>query len=422
MKILLWGLGVDFNIIINNVVWKRDIEIIGFLESKKVKGIFEHEEKIYPIYAPYEIGLVKYDYIIISNYHFEECLLIAEKNGIDLEKIIVPYFNNIIDENLVVSKSEKCMENALEIIEKLNIQHDYSQKKRILLYGDNRYLWQFLCVSTCKKDVEIIGIVTTTHSIQGYIKVYGKETKIIESYEIKNISFDMMLILDENAPSIFTEISQVVNKSKMVIPFMTGIEENEYEIVVKLLPYIFEAENVVDTLSTLHSTGLQHPSGRQPQHMIYDLINYSLFNCMEYRKLGFPYPTIGRGPSDDYMRVRTLELLIDEIKRRNIEGNVAELGVYKGEFAKILRFYFPQKELYLYDTFEGFDDRDKINEKFTDEWMQIFKNTSLEKVQALVGKNNITHYRKGWFPESILDEEKEILFCFIRRRYVCSNF
>ena len=38
MKILLWGLGVDFNIIINNVVWKRDIEIIGFLESKKVKG------------------------------------------------------------------------------------------------------------------------------------------------------------------------------------------------------------------------------------------------------------------------------------------------------------------------------------------------------------------------------------------------
>ena len=144
---------------------------------------------------------------------------------------------------------------------------------------------------------------------------YGKETKIIESYEIKNISFDMMLILDENAPSIFTEISQVVNKSKMVIPFMTGIEENEYEIVVKLLPYIFEAENVVDTLSTLHSTGLQHPSGRQPQHMIYDLINYSLFNCMEYRKLGFPYPTIGRGPSDDYMRVRTLELLIDEIKK-----------------------------------------------------------------------------------------------------------
>ena len=214
-----------------------------------------------------------------------------------------------------MSKSEKCMENALEIIEKLNIQHDYSQKKRILLYGDNRYLWQFLCVSTCKKDVEIIGIVTTTHSIQGYIKVYGKETKIIESYEIKNISFDMMLILDENAPSIFTEISQVVNKSKMVIPFMTGIEENEYEIVVKLLPYIFEAENVVDTLSTLHSTGLQHPSGRQPQHMIYDLINYSLFNCMEYRKLGFPYPTIGRGPSDDYMRVRTLELLIDEIKK-----------------------------------------------------------------------------------------------------------
>ena len=46
MKILLWGLGVDFNIIINNVVWKRDIEIIGFLESKKVKGIFEDRKSV----------------------------------------------------------------------------------------------------------------------------------------------------------------------------------------------------------------------------------------------------------------------------------------------------------------------------------------------------------------------------------------
>ena len=60
----------------------------------------------------------------------------------------------------------------------------------------------------------------------------------------------------------------------------------------------------------------------------------------------------------DYVRHATLELLTYEIHEKRIEGNVAELGVYKGEFAKYLNECFPDKSIYLFDTFKGFDNRD----------------------------------------------------------------
>src|SRR6266540_1215034 len=65
----------------------------------------------------------------------------------------------------------------------------------------------------------------------------------------------------------------------------------------------------------------------------------------------------------DYIRLSTLELISFEIKKRNLKGNVAELGVYKGKFAKHINKFFPERKLYLFDTFEGFDNRDITSEK-----------------------------------------------------------
>src|SRR5215217_3679490 len=65
----------------------------------------------------------------------------------------------------------------------------------------------------------------------------------------------------------------------------------------------------------------------------------------------------------DYIRLSTLELLSHEIKANNVPGNVAELGVFKGKFARFINQYFPDRSLYLFDTFEGFDQRDGKTEK-----------------------------------------------------------
>ena len=57
-------------------------------------------------------------------------------------------------------------------------------------------------------------------------------------------------------------------------------------------------------------------------------------------------------------RAAALELIAREIYRYNIEGSTAELGVFKGEFSRFINHYFPDRKLYLFDTFEGFDSRD----------------------------------------------------------------
>lgn len=37
---------------------------------------------------------------------------------------------------------------------------------------------------------------------------------------------------------------------------------------------------------------------------------------------------------------------------------MAEAGVFRGEFANEINRYFPDRECYLFDTFDGFDTRD----------------------------------------------------------------
>ena len=43
----------------------------------------------------------------------------------------------------------------------------------------------------------------------------------------------------------------------------------------------------------------------------------------------------------DYVRLATLELVSNEINKKNLEGHVAELGVYKGKFARYINKFFP---------------------------------------------------------------------------------
>jgi O-methyltransferase len=116
---------------------------------------------------------------------------------------------------------------------------------------------------------------------------------------------------------------------------------------------------------------------------------------------------------EDYVRLTTLELVAHEIQRKNIEGSVAELGVYRGDFARHLNLLFPDKTLYLFDTFEGFTEKDKKIERdlsFSDV-NQDFSDTSIEYVLNRMSNREKVVIKKGYFPESIggLDDR----FCFI---------
>lgn len=117
--------------------------------------------------------------------------------------------------------------------------------------------------------------------------------------------------------------------------------------------------------------------------------------------------------SIDLIRLKSLELVAQEIKDNGLQGSVAELGVYKGDFAKYINQIFPEKKLYLFDTFEGFDEKDiKIERlKGFSDGKQNFADTSTQLVLSKMKYEQNIIFKKGYFPDSA--KGLEDTFCFV---------
>lgn len=115
----------------------------------------------------------------------------------------------------------------------------------------------------------------------------------------------------------------------------------------------------------------------------------------------------------NYIRISNFELIVKEILDRQVKGNVAELGVYKGEFAKYINLAFPDKTLYLFDTFEGFNEQDIQFERNSNysEGKQNFSDTSVNVVLAKMKFPEKCVIKKGYFPDSLNGLEDN--FCFV---------
>ena len=112
-------------------------------------------------------------------------------------------------------------------------------------------------------------------------------------------------------------------------------------------------------------------------------------------------------------RAATLELTSREVYRSHIEGATAELGVYRGDFAVRINHFFPDRKLYLFDTFEGFDVRDAEfdrNKNFSKASLD-FSGTSEGLVLSRMEHPENCIIRKGWFPSTA--EGIEDKFCFV---------
>jgi O-methyltransferase len=114
----------------------------------------------------------------------------------------------------------------------------------------------------------------------------------------------------------------------------------------------------------------------------------------------------------DYVRLSTLELVSYEINRNKIEGSVAELGVYKGKFARYINRYFPDKKLYLFDTFQGFDETDiKAELKNTySSGEQDFSNTSVKHVLSIMPFPDQCIIKQGYFPDTARGLNEQFVF------------
>lgn len=123
-------------------------------------------------------------------------------------------------------------------------------------------------------------------------------------------------------------------------------------------------------------------------------INHSLLYLNRKRQIDRNYM--------DYIRIASLELIADEINAKNLTGAVAELGVYKGKFARYINTYFPERALFLFDTFEGFNSKDskvELESNFSDA-KQDFSNTSVNEVLSRMPYPDKCIVKKGYFPQT----------------------
>ena len=135
------------------------------------------------------------------------------------------------------------------------------------------------------------------------------------------------------------------------------------------------------------------------------------------------------------IRSRCIHSLAERVERLEIPGAVAELGVYKGDTAWQINELFTGRQLYLFDTFEGFDKRDLDLESErqgpqasgtqnsapqTDSKSprnnkkdhRDFSDTSVEMVMARMPNPENCIIKKGYFPETAegLEDER---FAFV---------
>lgn len=109
----------------------------------------------------------------------------------------------------------------------------------------------------------------------------------------------------------------------------------------------------------------------------------------------------------DNTRRDMIVLFLRHIVENKIQGDLAEVGVYKGATAKLIHHYMPEKLFHLFDTFEGFTDKGREKElQNTGHQTEAnqFADVSMDDVRKNIypQNSNVVLY-KGYFPESAPD-------------------
>ena len=121
-------------------------------------------------------------------------------------------------------------------------------------------------------------------------------------------------------------------------------------------------------------------------------------------------------------RVNFVENFSKQVCENGVKGSVAECGVYRGHFSHYISEFFPDSKLYLFDSFEGFNESDvdierQVNTEVFESWWNgssteykhIIKfekgNASVAKMRAVNRENVII--KRGYIPDTFAGLEKE---------------
>lgn len=119
----------------------------------------------------------------------------------------------------------------------------------------------------------------------------------------------------------------------------------------------------------------------------------------------------------DTTRRDLIILTLRTILERQVNGDLVELGVYRGLSARLIHHYAPDRMLHLFDTFEGFGQHDldieRVKTGVAATRLQ-FSDTNVDLAQKCIApvNSNVSFY-KGIFPETIPATFSDKCFAFV---------
>ncbi|MBE6015713.1 MAG: hypothetical protein E7241_10205 [Lachnospiraceae bacterium] len=247
------------------------------------------------------------------------------------------------------------------------------------------------------KDIKISGFIDKKAYANSDMYLDG--VKVYAPQVIKDLEYDLIVVATGHSYSVYEQAKEVgVDLGKLFFIYNNYIFEDlnkDYDAVRNIF-----TEDFVNIIKN----------------------RYHVIRGMHCDELGDGFLESGSWRhggvyAEDYVRLRTFELVYKEITEAGLKGNVAELGVYRGEFSRYLNRAFSDKMLYLFDTFEGFNEVEAKTEKESgncgDAFINRFRETSIDIVMSKMDHPEKIIVKKGLFPESLDGLEDSFVFVSI---------
>ncbi len=144
---------------------------------------------------------------------------------------------------------------------------------------------------------------------------------------------------------------------------------------------------------------------------------YTTFNAhSEFKKLFSRFTKYNKfNNAGDIARLWSFILNVQQVMEENIEGDFAELGVWRGNTSAVLAHFAAKhnRQVYLFDTFEGFNHQD-IKGIDVDKTIGTYDGTSLYTVKDVIGDNfACCHCIKGYFPASVNEAHRLNMYAVV---------
>ncbi|TLX72118.1 methyltransferase [Labilibacter sediminis] len=116
----------------------------------------------------------------------------------------------------------------------------------------------------------------------------------------------------------------------------------------------------------------------------------------------------------DRNRFYSLWFIIEKIKKEKIMGDFAEVGVFKGETAKVIHHLVPDRNLFLFDSFSGLPKqviREDCDGTVRPQTVS-FENVTSQQADQYIAGNEKVWILEGIFPETAIGLEQNT-FAFV---------